>query len=647
MVCAMKEVNQRSKMLQKTAKRMQLLFFTAALATSSLIVRLGYLQITETQQFQSDVSVQNFSSLAIPGSRGWIFDREGDVLAADIPVYQISYIRYPNDSLFAAKVAKELAPVIGIKANKLENMMLNQDQMQPTVTLVQQASPKQMAFVAEHRDNLPGVLMMTVPQRVYPLGELAAHAVGFIGPIPANSWNQYQQKGYPKNAQVGLSGLEESYQSVLKGQYGEAKIPISPAGIPLNQGIVSIPAQAGNNLILNLDGPLEKVAEQALISRINFLRGVGETNVHSGTIVVLNAHTGAVLAMASYPTYNPNWWIGGISNQHYQAYLTKNAGFNRAISGVYMPGSTQKMLTAMAALTNHEMTPALLVNDQGGLQIGTYFMHNWNLGGFGWVGLKEAIEVSDDTYFYQVGLNMGHFNTSNPPSNISAWLTGGRVQALNQINQLGKKFGLTALTGVDLPGEIPGYVTYANPPTLYDLPAAAIGQEEAYSTIGLATYIEAIANGGSRYQPQMVHEITTSQGKVIKVFKPQLVDKVPVSKQYLKIIQQGLELATHGALGTATYYFGHDPVNVAGKTGTAESGQAGLNNSVFVGYAPYNNPQIAVAAVIPNVTGEGFRAAAPMAQQVIDAYFAKPDHPLTNASSKFTKQVVKNHHLKG
>ncbi len=639
----MKEINPRGKLQPKTVKRIQLLFFAAALATSSLIVRLGYLQITEAQQFQSDVAVQNFSSLPIPGSRGWIFDREGDVLAADVPVYQILYIRYPNDSYSAPKVARELAPVLGMKAKTLENMMLNQNQMQPTVTLVNQATPREMAFIAEHRDNLPGVLMMTVPQRVYPLGELGAHEIGFIGPIPASEWNQYQAQGYPKDALVGLSGLEQSYQSVLRGQYGEEKIPVSPAGIPLNQGIVSVPAKAGNNLVLNLDGPLQKVAEQALVQRINFLRGVGETNVHSGTIVVLNVHTGAVLAMASYPTYNPEWWIGGISNQHYQQYLTNNAGFNRAISGLYMPGSTEKMLTAMAALIHHEMTPNLQVLDRGGLQIGTYFMHNWNLGGFGWVGLKEAIEVSDDTYFYQVGLNMGHFNTNNPPSNISAWLTGGRVQALNQINDLGKKFGLTSLTGVDLPGEMPGYVTYANPPTLYDLPAAAIGQEEAYSTIGLATYIAAIANGGYRYQPQLVHEVTTSQGKVVKIYKPHLVDKVPVPENYLKIIQQSLELATHGTLGTATYYFGNDKVNVAGKTGTAESGNPGRNNSVFVGYAPYNHPEIAVAAVIPNVTGEGFRAAAPMAQQVIDAYFAKPDHPLTNPSSKFTTKNMKKH----
>ncbi len=633
----MTDNNQRKKLQLKTSKRVQQLFFAAVLATSTLIVRLGYLQITEAQQFQTDVATQNYSSLPIPGSRGWIYDSAGDVLAADIPVYQILYIRYPNDTLSAANVAKELAPVLSISAAKLENLMINQNPLQPTVTLAAKATQEQMAFVAEHRDDLPGVLMMTVPQRVYPQGELAAHELGFIGPIPANEWSQYQSTGYPKDAQVGLSGLEQSYENVLKGSYGEEKIPVSPAGIPLNQGIVGIPAKAGDNLVLNINGPLEKIAAQDLIARIQFLRNSGMPAVSSGTVVVMNVHTGAVLTMASYPTYNPNWWIGGISNQHYQQYLNNDAGFNRAISGLYMPGSTEKMLTALTALSHHEMTPNLLVDDRGGLQIGTYYMHNWNLGGFGWVGLKEAIEVSDDTYFYQVGLNLGHFNTSNPPANINAWLYGGRVRALNQLNDMGKKFGLTTLTGVDLPGEVPGYVTYANPPTLYDLPAAAIGQEEAYSTIGLCTYIAAIANGGYRYQPQVVHEITNPKGKVIKVIQPHLMDKVPVSQQYLKIIQQGLELATHGSLGTATYYFGNDPINVAGKTGTAESGTPGLNNSVFVGYAPYNKPKIAIAVVIPDVAGEGFTAAAPLGQEVIDAYFA--EYSSTLAPTPKTPQV--------
>ena len=631
------EKNQGKKRHPKMFWRVQMLFYAIVVGSASLILRLGYLQITQAKQFQNEIATQNFYSLSIPPSRGWIYDREGAVLAADVPVFPIKYIRYPNDASSAIKVATKLAPVLGMTQKSLLNVMLNQNSWQAAVTLVKQATPREISFVAEHRNSLPGILMMTVPKRDYPQGTLGAHEVGFIGPIPANASSQYQQAGVPNNALVGLSGLEQSYQNVLMGQYGEEKIPITPAGVPLNQAIVNVPAKAGNNLILNLDGPLQQVAEQALQQRIAFLRGVGETNVHSGTIVVMDVHTGAVLAMASYPTYNPNWWIGGISSTNYQDYLTNNADVNRAISGLYMPGSAQKMLTAMAALTNHEMTPGLLVDDQGGLQIGSYYMHNWNQGGFGWVGLKEALEVSDDTYFYQVGLDMGHFNTNNPPANINAWLTGNRVNALNQINQLGKSFGLTSLTGIDLPGEEPGYVTYANPPTLYDLPAAAIGQEEAYSTIGLATYIAAIANGGLRYQPQLVHEITTPAGKVVKVIKPHVIDKVPVSQNYLKIIQQGLELATHGTLGTATYYFGQDPVNVAGKTGTAESGIPGRNNSVFVGYAPYNNPQIAIAAVIPNVTGEGFRAAAPMAQQVIDYYFAHPDHPLHSSSTGFKK----------
>ncbi|KUO94659.1 peptidoglycan D,D-transpeptidase FtsI family protein [Ferroacidibacillus organovorans] len=591
------------------------------LGSALLILRLGYLQIAMASQFTSDVKSQNFDAITIPAPRGQILDRQGAVLATNQPVFRIIYIRYPNDNAKIASVAKRLAYPLGQSEAALIKEMTQANAWNAYATLVRQATPLEISYVEEHKQSLPGIEIIQTPERAYPMGSFAAHVIGYTGAIPANQAQAYQAQGYTPSAQVGLSGLEQQYESVLRGQDGVKRIPVNPAGVPLPGGTISQAPKTGDNLVLNLDGPLEKVAEQALVSRIAYLRGLGEKNVHSGAIVVMNVHTGAVLAMASYPTYNPNWWIGGISSAHYQSYLNGNAGFNRAISGLYMPGSTQKMLTALVALQNHSISPNLIVNDTGGLQIGTYYMRSWNQAGFGPIGLDEALEVSDDTYFYQVGLDMGHYNVNNPPANINAWLNGPRVAALRSIDTMGKQFGLTSPTGVDLPGEATGYVTYANPPTLYDLPAAAIGQEESYSPIGLATYIAAIANGGYRLQPEIVHEITSPTGRVLKVIKPHVIDKVKVNPAYLKIIQKGLEMATHGTLGTATYFFGSDPVNVAGKTGTAESGIPGRNNSVFVGYAPYNNPQIAIAAVIPNVTGEGFRAAAPMSQQVIDAYF--------------------------
>jgi penicillin-binding protein 2 len=604
----------RSRSTQRIA------FFVAGvgLVMSTLVVRLGYLQIRQSHQFDSVVAAQNYETLPIPGPRGRIIDAEGQVLASDQPDYSIVYVRYTNDASSAGAVAARLAPVLGIPAKTLYNQMININPDFISMTLVKAATPLEISYVAEHRNQLPGITMLVTPVRVYPMGYLAAHEIGYVGPIPSGEQALY--KGYSPNAQVGLAGLEQEYQSVLRGRSGAEKIPMSALDYPLSTGVVNVPPKAGDNLILNLNGPLEKVAEQALIQRIQYLRNRGEPYTDSGSIVVMNVHTGAILAMASYPSYKPQWWVGGISPQHYQDYLHDDAGFNRAVGGLYMPGSAQKMLTAMTALIHHDMTPDMRVDDTGGLQIGDYYMHSWNPYGFGNIGLLRAIEVSDDTYFYQVGLDLGHWNNADPPSNIEAWLNGPRLKALKEISALGKQFGLTSLTGIDLPDEAVGYVDY-EPPLLYSLPAAAIGQEEAYSPIGLATYIAAIATG-YRVQPEMVHEITSPSGRVLKVFQPHIVDHVTVPEQYLQLMREGLELATHGSQGTATYFFGNDPINVAGKTGTAQTNIPGKNNSVFVGYAPYNDPQIAVAAVIPNVTGEGFHAAAPMAQTVIDAYFA-------------------------
>ncbi|MCY0876138.1 MAG: penicillin-binding transpeptidase domain-containing protein [Firmicutes bacterium] len=604
------------------SRRIQALFFGTVLATAGLLLRLGYMQIPENQAFQAVISVQGYDTIPISGPRGWIYDSEGEVLAADKPVFSIMYVRYQNDLSAAQNVAAQLASISGMSEKSLYNTMINYNKWYPSVTLIQQASPVELAYVAEHRNSLPGIVMITSPLRVYPQGSLAAHEIGYLGAISPSQLTAYEKQGYSPTSQIGLAGLEEQYQSVLRGHAGAEKIPVNPAGVPLPEGVLNYPSSPGDNLVLNMNGYLEKVAEEALVNQIKYLRYTrGEPNVHSGTIVVMNVHTGAVLAMASYPSYNPQWWIGGISPQHYQDFLNNDAGLNRAIAGLYMPGSAEKPLTAMTALMHNEMTPGMLVDDQGGLQIGSYYMRNWDWSGFGVIGLEEALEVSDDTYFYQVGLDMGHYNLNNPPQNVEAWLNGPRVAALKQIQDMGKQFGLTSPTGVDLPGEATGYVTFANPPTLYDLPAAAIGQEEAYSTIGMATYVATIANGGYRYRPEMVHEITSPSGKVVKVYSPHLMDKVDVKSQYISLMRQGMELATHAPEGTATFFFGDDPNNVAAKTGTAESGIPGRNNSVFIGFAPYNNPQIAVAAVIPNVTGEGFHAAAPMAQVVIDAYF--------------------------
>lgn len=617
----MAEVEQRRSKRSPATRRIAFFSSAIALFMAGLIVRLGYLQITTSSQYSAEVVVQGNEHIPIPAPRGKILDVDGRVLATNVPDFSVVYIR--RNTAEAAAVARRLSGVLGMNAQTLYNLMKNYEPWSGYVTLKQDATALEVSYIEEHRVGLPGIILMVTPQRVYPMGAVAAHELGYIGPIQQGQTQYQNNPAYnPAIDQVGQAGLEEEYERYLHGRDGDTLIPIGPSGTPTSDGTLYKAPVPGDNLVLNMNAQLERIAERDLYNRIQYLIRTGNPNVDSGTIVVLNVHTGAVLAMASYPSYNPNWWVGGISNADYQKYLSNDAGFNRAISGTYMPGSTEKMLTALAALTNHEISPNMMVDDRGGLQVGNYWMSNWNQSGFGTIGLETAIEVSDDTYFYQVGLDMGHYNENNPPQNIAAWLAGPRLRALQQINALGKQFGLTAPTGIDLPGEQAGYIAMDQPGTLYELAGAAIGQQEAYTTIGLATYIATIANGGYRYQPEMVHEITSPSGRVIKVFKPHLIDRLDVSPQYLHIIQQGLELATHGSEGTGTLFFGNDPVNVAGKTGTAETSIAADNNSVFVGYAPYNHPQIAVAAIIPNTVGEGFMGAAPLSQQVIDAYFA-------------------------
>ncbi len=608
--------------------RLVFLVLSVFLSMSVLILRLGYLQVKTGGQFIQASKLNEYDTLTVPAPRGWIYDRYHNLLAADKPTFNIVYTKLDSSVQNNADIAARLAGPFGMsKAAILKEMPVNTVYSNPQVTILQNASPRAVSYVEEHASNLPGVSVITTPIRFYPDAALAGHVLGYIGAIPPSETSYYTNLKYPPNAQVGLDGIEAQYDQLLQGKPGLMRVEVNSANVPIKNLGLYPPATPGDNLVLNIDGYLQGVLQKALVTQIQSLHSEGYYWIHTAMAVAMDPNTGAVLALDSYPYYNPQWFVGGISSAYYKEYQTQDAAYNQAISGTFMPGSTEKPLTLMYALTKGVINQNTTVYDPGYLMVGNTQLNEWVPWGFGTVTVPQAIEESSDVYLYQVGLWLGHY----PPAsgNINQWMNGPRVQAFKGLEKYASNFGLTSPTGIDLPGEATGF--FHDNGYLSDLAYMAIGQDQAYTAIGLAQYVSSIATG-NRMKPEVLHEVLAPDGKVLKVIKPVVLNKIPVSQSDLNLIREGMLWVTQLRNGTAWSVFLGNPYQVAGKTGTAQTGIKGRDIASFIGYAPFDHPKIAVAVIVPGA-GEGYLSAGPIARKIIDAYLnqlnSKRSEPVT------------------
>lgn len=605
---------------RKVDARLGMVFTGVFLAMSTLIVRMGYLQV-KTGEHYIQASLSNaYDTFAVPASRGWIFDRYHYALATDKPTFEIVYTKLDSAVQNNAAIAQTLAVPFAMSASAiLQKMPTETWNSNPEVPLLQDASERAVSYVEEHAESLPGVSVVAAPMRQYPYGALGDHVLGYIASIPASEASAYAAMNspkYPPDALIGQDGVEAQYDTYLQGIPGAMKVEVNSQNVPVrNLGLFPAPTP-GDNLVLNIDGHLQDVLQQALQTQIQSLQGMGYYWVKSGVAVAMDPNTGAVLALGSYPFYDPQWFVGGISAQNYGRF--ENAALDSAVGGLYPPGSTEKPLTLMYALSKGVINANTTVWDPGYLYVGGTRLNEWVPAGFGTVSVPEAIGVSSDVFLYQTGLWLGHY----PPTTgtLSQWMTGERVQAFEGLATFAKNFGLTAPTEIDLPGEVTGY--FHDNGYLSDLAYMAIGQDQVYTPIGIAQYVSAIANGGRRMKPEVLHEILSPSGQIIQVIKPVMQNRLPVSAANLALIKDGMAWTTQdrgGILGTAWSTFLGDPYQVSGKTGTAQTGVSRRDVASFMGYAPSNDPKIAVVVIIPGA-GEGFQSSGPVARKIIDAY---------------------------
>ncbi len=474
-----------------------------------------------------------------------------------------------------------------------------------SLTISNNISRKSALEFNEQSDKYPGVTVGQSSKRVYGNKELASHIIGYINSITPKQYDENKDKGYLMSDIYGQTGIEYIFENYLKGKNGIKQIDMSVDGSIVNE-YVSEEAIQGSDVVLTIDANLQAITEQALENTINDIRnGVHgsskQYDADAGAIVVMDVHSGEVLAMASYPDYDPSVWVGGISQAKYDELKQNDALFNRAIAGTYAPGSTYKMVTALAALQTEAVTLNEKVNDSGPYPRGhnpSCWLYRQSHRTHGYLNVTDAIKHSCNYFFYEMGYRMG----------------------IENLNKYATAFGLGRKTGIELTGENSGIL--ANPElskskgetwTVGYTLNASIGQgDNNFTPIQMAKYLSILVNGGRQINPTIIKSIINADGsEVSKQEIRQSVNSklglnleeqedINIKKENLDAILEGMRDVTSEVGGTAYSIFKDFNIKVGGKTGSAQKGATSAANAWFVGFAPYDNPEIAIAVIIEN-----------------------------------------------
>lgn len=474
------------------------------------------------------------------------------------------------------------------------------------LTIAKDIPREAVAEFSENGDKFPGIDIVVEPVRKYEKGSLASHVIGYASKISSEEYEKRKDK-YDQNDIIGKTGIEYVFEEYLKGKNGTKQIDMSVDGT-ITAEYVAEEAIAGSDIVLTIDANLQEVTEKALEANINKIRTGGFGKVYdatAGSCVVMNVKTGEILAMANYPTYNPEDFVGGISTQKWNEYINNEAKplVNKAIQNSYSPGSIYKMVTAIAGLESNVINTKTTINDTGvynkypDTPKNCWYYTDYHRG-HGWLNVSGAIEKSCNYFFYETADRMG----------------------IDVLNKYANAFGLGKKTGVELPSETTGSVanqenmqknhgrTWSNGDTL----SAAIGQgDNSFSPLQMAKYISILANGGKQVDVTLIKTIRNADGTeasradIDKFVKAKLgleddnAEDLNIKPENLQAVLEGMRSVTQEDGGTARSVFKNFNIEVGGKTGSAEAPNNKVN-AWFAGFAPFDNPEIAVVVMVEN-----------------------------------------------
>lgn len=562
---------------------------TAALLLLGL--QLYRLTVAESAAWASRATTQTKRELPSHGPRGAIFDRSGRLLATSEPVFaaMLTQQEPAHVERILPKLSWLLAGGDPVKAQQIATRVRRQVREHVStgrqfedLILESHLSQEVVATFMERQSEFPGVALVLQSARRYPNGAVASQVLGYVQPISQEDLKKPQFEGYHPDARVGKDGLELFYEKYLQGKPGIREKQVDPTGRPIGE-VQETPPEPGHNLVLTLDLELQKVAEQALIERMDWIKAQNdkEANPIRGALVAVEVKTGAVLAMAQFPTFDPNLFVKGFDTTEDYNRAVGHPGLplvNWSLKG-FPPGSTYKMGVGLAGVSQGAIGLHETVHCST-----TYFRDpsraNWYPYDQGHLALDMALAQSCNPYFYETGYQLGI-------DKLAAYLN---------------QFGFGQHSGIDLPYEDPGNnptkASYGDDWFPGNIFSVAIGQGTVeVSPLQLAVYTATIANTGARYKPYLVSEIRSPSGELIEKREPQLVETVEAPPEAWKQVQLGMWKGANHPLGTAYRPFLGFPMQVAAKTGSAETG-LGYANALTVAYAPADDPQIAVAVIV-------------------------------------------------
>ena len=587
------------------------------LALAGLIGRLVDVQLLNGERYRAAAQANQVRLIPVAAPRGMIYDRRGVVLARSRPSFVVALI--PSEVTDAKSELARLATVLGTSEAPLLYRLLHHrgivysdfasvvaGEPYGPIVLASDLPVATVARLSELLSDLPGVDLEVQPIRDYPQGPFASHVVGYVGAITQAEYESLKHAGYSPNDDVGKDGLEYAYDRFLRGTPGGQRVVVDATGaVVANTRVAWKPPTPGDTVVTTIDWRLQRIAEAALAGGIRSRGGA-----LSGAVVAEDPWTGAILALVSYPNYNPNDFAANRWKQiTYDLTAASEPLFNRAIAAATPTGSTFKMVTGAAALTEGVVRADQVVDDTGGWNCGGYYARDIAAGGLGDTTFVPALAASSDGYFYRL-----------------AWWLGNE-----RLRRYALAFGLDAKSGVDLPGESEGnWPTNAWELRAFGVPMEpsdacflGIGQGAMQATpLQIADVASAVINGGTLYKPRVVAEIRSASGRTVERFEPHVIRQVPVTQESLAAVRAGMARVTNPG-GTA-YGLAIDGLPYSGKTGTVETaGGNGPNTTWFVAWAPTSRPKLAIAVFVDRSGGYGATVAAPIARRILVEYFNK------------------------
>ena len=593
--------------------RTRVVYFILIFAFLGLLSRLAILQIAHGERYTFLSENNRIRIKRVPGTRGMILDRRGELMVDSRPSFDLLFV--PEDAESPESTLRLLGKYLGRNGNELIEIFEENKSRAAfdEIILGKDVDWSTVVAVETHQLDLPGVTLRVRPRRNYADGPMAAHILGYLGEIGPKQLKILKEQGYLAGDEIGRYGLEKKWEEVLKGQSGGEQVEVDALGrrVRVLHEVVDVP---GYTVHLTLDRQLQQTAFEALKGK-------------QGTIVAIDVHSGAILTMVSTPAFDPNVFARGIKSEEWRSLIKDRLRplNNRAIQGQYPPGSTFKIIMAIAGLEEGAMDPDAKIFDPGFFPFGNRNFRDWKKGGHGSVNLHKAIVESCDVYFYQLGQRLG----------------------VDKIAKYARAFGLGEKTGAFFDDEKDGLVPdtawkrkrFRQPWYPGETPSVSIGQGYLTTTpLQLANMMAAVANGGTLYRPRIVNKVESVDGATVRQYQAEKIGTIELKPATLQRVREALADVVSGAGGTGAAARSK-VVAIAGKTGTAQviemkgaylkSEQLSYFNrdhAWFVAFAPVENPQIALAVLVEH-GGHGGAAAAPLAKEVFEKYIELQNHP--------------------